>query len=175
MPTHWSYVFLALTHRYEHCTSNQKPNSAETSLQTGCAYIPPQSPGYWFVKQCDTTMGYVCQTYKGMSSIFFAPFQQHFANPLTSMITISASMIHNVPNIIKMLKSVAKCVSNVSIWRFHPIARHVVKHVLLPYLFFLVALVKLHEPLFLLQWASYQIRKIAGCACAGNVFPATAC
>ena len=22
-------------------------------------------------------------------------------------------------------------------------------------------------------WASYQIRKIAGCACAGNVFPAT--
>ena len=22
-------------------------------------------------------------------------------------------------------------------------------------------------------WASFQIRKIAGCACAGNVFPAT--
>ena len=25
-----------------------------------------------------------------------------------------------------------------------------------------------------LPWASYQIRKIVGCACAGNVFPATA-
>ena len=25
--------------------------------------------------------------------------------------------------------------------------------------------------LHLIQWASYQIRKIAGCACAGNVFP----